>query len=106
VPAAQKNYLFYNSDTTGTPNQVGDHYFPNTYGFKDTASIDNRDFYVTYKLSVAAAQCLTNGNSCSTFLGNGSFDQLYMGTWTNGTPIAPMTYYSDPTKLPAIPGCP
>ena len=106
VPAAQKNYLFYNSDTTGTPNQVGDHYFPNTYGFKDTAAIDNRDFYVTYKLSVAAAQCLTNGNSCSTFLGNGSGDQLYMGTWTNGTPIAPMTYYSDPTKLPAIPGCP
>jgi hypothetical protein len=106
VPASQKNYLFFNTDNTGTPNQVGNHYFPNTYGFKDTAAIDNRDFYVTYKLSVAAAQCLTNGNSCSTFLGNGSVAQLYMGTWTNGQPIAPMSFYNDPTQLPPITGCP
>jgi hypothetical protein len=106
IPAAQKNYLFFNSDLTGTPNQVGNHYFPNTYGYKDTAAIDARDFYVTYKLSVAAAQCLTNGNSCSTFLGNGSSEQLTMGTWTNGTAIAPMTYYADPTQLPPITGCP
>jgi hypothetical protein len=106
VPAAQKNYLFFNSDLTGTPNQVGNHYFPNTYGYKDTAAIDNRDFYVTYKLSVAAADCMTNGNNCNVFLGNGSQAQLYMGTWTNGTPVAPMTYYADPTTLPAITGCP
>ena len=62
VPAAQKNYLFFNSDMTGTPNQVGNHYYPNTYGYKDTAAIDNRDFYVTYKLSVAAATCMAAGN--------------------------------------------
>jgi hypothetical protein len=105
VPAAQKNYLFFNSDLTGTPNQVGDHYYPNTYGYKDTAAIDNRDFYVTYKLSVAAAECVFGGNNCSTFLGNGSAEQLTMGTWTNGTAINTMSYYADPTTLPAIPGC-
>ena len=105
VPAAQKNYLFFNSDLTGTPNQVGNHYFPNSDGYKDTAAIDNRDFYVTYKLSVSAADCMTNGNNCSVFLGNGSANQLSVGGWTNGTPVAPMTYYSDPTTLPAIPGC-
>jgi len=105
VPAAQKNYLFFNSDMTGTPNQVGNHYYPNTYGYKDTAAVDNRDFYVTYKLSVAAATCLTAGTNCSTFLGNGSPEQLTMGTWTNGTAINPMSYYADPTTLPAIPGC-
>jgi len=105
VPAAQKNYLWFNSDTTGTPNQVGNHYYPNTYGYNDTAAIDNRDFYVTYKLSVAAADCLTNANHCSEFLGNGSAEQLNMGTWTNGTPINPMSYYADPTTLPPITGC-
>ena len=105
VPAAQKNYLFFNSDMTGTPNQVGDHYYPNTYGYKDTAAIDNRDFYVTYKLSVAAATCVFGGTNCGIFLGNGSSQQLSMGTWTNGTPINPMSYYADPTMLPAIPGC-
>jgi hypothetical protein len=105
VPAAQKNYLFFNSDMTGTPNQVGNHYYPNTYGYKDTAAIDNRDFYVTYKLSVAAAECVFGGSNCSTFLGNGSPEQRTMGTWTNGTPINPMSYYADPTTLPAIPGC-
>jgi len=106
LPAIQKNYLFVNSDLTGTPNQVGNHYFPNTYGYKDTAAIDNRDFYVTYKLSVAAARCLFEGSDCSIFLGNGSTEQLNMGTWSNGTAIAPMTYYADPTKLPPITGCP
>jgi hypothetical protein len=105
VPAAQKNYLFFNSDLTGTPNQVGNHYYPNTYGYKDTAAIDNRDFYVTYKLSVAAATCVFGGTNCNVFLGNGSAEQLTMGTWTNGTPINPMSYYADPTTLPAIPGC-
>ena len=105
VPAAQKNYLFFNSDMTGTPYQVGDHYYPNTYGYKDTAAIDNRDFYVTYKLSVAAAECLIIGSNCNVFLGNGSAEQLGMGTWTNGTPINPMSYYADPTTLPAITGC-
>jgi hypothetical protein len=105
IPAVQKNYLFYNSDTSGTPNQVGNHFFPNTYGYHDTAAIDNRDYYVTYKLSVAAANCLIGQTSCNTYLGNGSTDQLYTGTWTNGTAIAPMTYYADPTQLPPITGC-
>jgi acetyl esterase/lipase len=105
IPAAQKNYLFYNSDNSGTPNQVGNHFFPNTYGYHDTAAIDNRDYYATYKLSVAAANCLTSQTSCGTFLGNGSTSQLYMGTWSNGTAIAPMTYYADPTQLPPITGC-
>jgi hypothetical protein len=106
VPAAQKNYLFFNTDNSGTPNQVGNHYFPNTYGYKDTAAIDNRDFYVTYKLSVSAAQCLFLGNNCNVFLGNGNSDQLTMGHWTNGKPITPMSYYADPTTLPPITGCP
>jgi pimeloyl-ACP methyl ester carboxylesterase len=105
VPAAQKNFLWFNSDSTGTPNQIGNHYFPNTTGYDDTAAIDTRDFYVTWKLSVGAANCLTAGTNCDYFLGNGAADQLGMGTWSNGQPVKVMSYYADPTTLPPITGC-
>jgi predicted esterase len=105
VPNSQKNYLWCNSDSTGTPNQICNHYFPNTGGYNDTAAIDTRDFYITWKLSVGAADCLTQGTDCQYLLGNGSVDQLSMGDWSNGQPVHPMTYYADPTTLPPIPGC-
>jgi hypothetical protein len=105
VPAAQKNYLFYNSDTTGTPNQTGDHYYSNTDGYKDTAAIDNRDFYVAWKLSVSAAQCVTVGTNCDVFLGNGSANQLGLGGWTNGTPIKPMSFFTNTALVPTPTGC-
>jgi len=105
IPAAQKNFLWFNSDSTGTPNQIGNHYFPNTSGYADTAAIDTRDFYVTWKLSVGAANCLTQGTNCDYFLGNGSADQLGMGTWSNGQAVKTMTYYADPSTLPPITGC-
>jgi pimeloyl-ACP methyl ester carboxylesterase len=105
IPAANKNYLFFHTDNTGTPNQVGNHYYPNTDGYKDTAAIDARDFFVTWKLSVAAADCLTQGLYCDYFIGNGSADQTGMGNWSNGQAVTPMSYYADPTQLPPIPGC-
>jgi predicted esterase len=105
VPNSQKNYLWCNSDSTGTPNQICNHYFPNTGGYNDTAAIDTRDFYITWKLSVGAADCLTQGTDCQYFLGDGTADQLGMGDWSNGQPVNPMTYYADPTTLPPIPGC-
>lgn len=105
IPAAQKNYLWFNSDLTGTPNQIGNHYFPNTTGYNDTAAVDARDFYVTWKLSVGAANCLTKGTNCDYFLSNGSANQLSMGTWSNGQPVNTMSYFADPTTLPPISGC-
>lgn len=105
IPATQKNFLWFNSDSTGTPNQIGNHYFPNTTGYNDTAAIDARDFYVTWKLSVGAANCLTQGTNCDYFLSNGSANQLSMGTWSNGQAVKTMTYYADPTTLPPITGC-
>jgi len=105
IPASQKNYLWFNTDRTGTPNQLGNHYYPDTSGFGDDAAIDTRDFYVTWKLSVGAANCLTQGTDCDYFLSNGGANQVSMGTWSNGQAVTPMTYYADPTTLPPITGC-
>jgi len=102
-----KQYLFYNSDTSGTPQQIGNHFFPNTDGYSDTASMDMRDYEVTWKLSVAAADCVVSNQNCDYFLGAGSANQLFTGTWSNGVNMKPMTYITDPTtQLPHIPGCP
>jgi hypothetical protein len=95
VPAAQKNYLFFNSDMTGTPNQVGNHYYPNTYGYKDTAAIDNRDFLRDLQAFGGGRNLRDAGNNCSVFLGNGSASQLSVGgLGPMAQPVAPMTYYS------------
>jgi pimeloyl-ACP methyl ester carboxylesterase len=105
VPAAQKNYLFFNTDSHGAPALLGNHYFPTTNGYNDDAALDARDFFVTYKLSVAAATCMTVGNNCGYFLGSGSTNQVGMGAWSDGTAVKPMSYYADPTTLPHIVGC-
>ncbi len=105
VPAAQKNYLFFHTDNHGVPNQIGNHFYPTTNGYSDDATVDARDYFVTWKLSEAAAACAFSGTSCSTFLGNGNAAQTTMGNWSDGTPVIPMSYYADPTQLPAITGC-
>lgn len=105
IPAANKNFLFLNTDTTGTPNQVGNHWYPNTDGYHDTAAIDTRDFYVTWKLSVAAAACAFTNQFCDYALGNGSPNQVSMGTWSNGVAVTPLTLLPDPNIMPPITGC-
>ncbi len=105
VDATRKNYLFFNSDSTGTPPQLGTHYFPTTNGYNGDPGVDARDFFVTYKLSVAAADCVVYNSNCSYFIGNGSPEQVGMGVWSNGQAVRPMSYFPDPTKLPPIQGC-
>ena len=105
IPAANKNFLFVHTDTTGTPNQLGNHWYPNTDGYNDTAPVDTRDFYITWKLSVAMASCVISNQYCDYALGNGSANQISMGNWSNGTPVAPLQWFSDPNTLPQIQGC-
>jgi hypothetical protein len=112
IPAVNKNLLLVHSDSHGTPNQLGNHFFPNTDGYSDTAAIDDRDFNITWKLSVAAADCALGHNlaqdpqACDFALGSGSANQVSMGNWSDATPVNPLVFYSDPTTLPAITGCP
>lgn len=111
IPPALKNYLWVVSDTHGSPQQLGNHFFPNTTGFDDTAPVDNRDFNITWRLSVALADCafgnLANDpNACTIALGSGNPLQLAMGNWSDNVPVTPLRYYSTPDLAPPVPNCP
>jgi hypothetical protein len=110
IPVAYKNLLLVQTDTHGTPQQIGNHYFPGTTGFMDTAAIDDRDYNITWKLSVAMAECAFNNatdpNACVIALGAGAAAQTTMGLWSDSQAVKPLVYYSDPNTLPAVPGCP
>ena len=92
------------TDTHGTPAQLATHFFPNTDGYQDTQAVDARDFFITWKLSVAAADCVTKGTSCQYAFGGGA-EQLYRGHWSDNALIAPLVRVADPATIPAIPGC-
>ena len=110
IPSSLKNLLWIQSDTHGTPQQLGNHFFPGTSGFDDTAAVDDRDYNITWKLSVAMADCVfgntTNDpNACSIALGAGNPLQTTMGNWSDNTPVKPLVYYTNPSGLPPIQGC-
>lgn len=102
IPDANKDFLLVKSDRRGSPHQIANHFFPNTSGAEDTAAIDGRDYYVTWKLSVAALNCAFKGTDCNTALGNGSAAQTDMGAWSNGQPVIPMGYYASPGVAPVL----
>lgn len=99
IPAENKDFLFLFSDDHGQPEQIANHYFPNTTGYNDTDAVDGRDFYVTYKLSVGALNCAFRGEDCLYAFGHGSPQQLDMGEWSDGTDRIPMVRLEDPTGL-------
>jgi hypothetical protein len=99
VPDENKEFLLVQSDYHGEPEQIANHYFPGTVGFRDTVAVDARDFYVTYKLSVGALDCAFSNIDCENMFGNGSDEQLYMGEWSDGQPIVPMLWVEDPSSL-------
>ena len=99
IPDENKDFLIVQSDGRGQPEQIANHYFPNNSGFFDTATVDARDFYVTFKLSVAALNCAFRGVDCEYALGNGSFEQVYMGEWSDGQPMNALIWVEDPNLL-------
>lgn len=103
IPDENKDYLMVVTDTRGTPAQLGNHYFPTNTGVFDTAPLDARDFYITYKLSVGALNCAFRGTDCDYAIGNGSALQTDMGRWSDGVQIKPLAWVSDPSTLPVCP---
>jgi pimeloyl-ACP methyl ester carboxylesterase len=99
IPEANKDFLLLLSDDHGQPEQTANHNFPNTTGFDDTDAIDGRDFYVTYRLSVAALNCVFRDMDCPHAFGKGSEEQLYMGEWSDGTERIPLVWVEDPATL-------
>ena len=97
ISDVNRDFLLVQSDRYGWPRQIADHKFPTTGGFR--AKVDARDFYVTYKLSVAALNCAFRGTDCECALGDGSFEQVDMGQWSDGQPMKPMVWLEDPNLL-------
>jgi acetyl esterase/lipase len=88
IPAANRDFLEVITDTHGSPAQLGNHWFPDTNGLEDDDSgVDDRDYNITWKLSVGLFDCVLTGTNCSYGLGHGSFNQINMGVWSDGTPV-------------------
>jgi len=107
-----RDLLFIQSDHHGVPQLTAGHYFPPTAGFlEDAESLDALDFYVTFKLSVAAVNCAYKGTQCEYAIGNGSAEQVNLGNWSDGQAVTPMIWIEDPNTLetsctdPSVMGC-
>ena len=96
-----KDFMLVRSDYRGRPAQVANHFFPSNVRFGDTADVDARDFFVTYKLSVGALNCAFRGTDCEFALGNGSNEQVDMGEWSDGTLVKEMAWIENPATLSA-----
>jgi hypothetical protein len=91
IPAENRDFLQIISDAHGSPEQPGSHWFPDTNGVRDCDDgLDNRDFSVTWKLSVGLADCVLKNKNCSYGLGHGSDEQVGMGQWSDGQPVIPL----------------
>ena len=99
IPDANRDFLFFVSDDRGEPAQIANHFFPNSTGYNDTAAVDGRDFYITYKLSTGLIQCAFFGLNCNYALGQGGPLQVGMGEWSDGQPVQPLQWIADPSDL-------
>ncbi len=92
IPTDKRDFLEVISDSHGSPAQLGLHWFPDTNGVGDDDSgVDDRDYNVTWKLSVGIFNCTLYGTQCSYGLGHGSQEQINMGNWSDGTPVIPLS---------------
>jgi len=89
IPAENKVFLLVQSDDRGVPPQIANHYFPNCDGYLDTAAVDARDYYVTFKLTVAALNCAFKSKDCEYAFRAGA-EQVDMGRWSDGVPVMPL----------------
>ncbi len=92
IPAGNRDFLQVISDAHGSPAQLGTHFFPDTNGLMDDdAGVDDRDYNITWKLSIGLYNCVLKGTDCTYGLGHGSSDQINMGAWSDGTPVKPLS---------------
>ncbi|MBN9392464.1 MAG: alpha/beta hydrolase fold domain-containing protein [Chloroflexi bacterium] len=82
IPAANKNYLEFDTDNYGTPGLVADH------GLATRHNAFN--FYGTWKLYDALESCSIEGKWCEVALGNTPL-QRNLGSWSDGTPVKEIT---------------
>jgi hypothetical protein len=86
------------SDARGARPIVADHNFPLT-AQGPMVVIDSRDYYGSWKHSVAALECAIRGTSCEISKSAGGPEQVGMGLWSDGVPVAPLLWYSAPSAV-------
>jgi pimeloyl-ACP methyl ester carboxylesterase len=97
VPAANRNYIWMYGDAHGTPALVADHRTPTSN--TSASSLDALDWYGLWKLGDGIRDCGVYGTDCAYALGD-TPKQTFMGDWSDGTPVAPLTVTT------AKPACP
>ncbi len=97
LPPSEKNYVMLQSDTYRSCQLVANHPVPNTYG-RDGKKVNALDYYGVYRLFDALADYAFNGNpkGKEIALGQGNKEQIFMGTWPDGTPVRPLIATQNP----------
>lgn len=86
LPTGQRNRLVMVSDDHGAPPLIVDHNVSQTGG---PGQLDASDWYGPWKLLDAAMSCRFAQTDCDAAVG-GTAAQIDMGTWSDGTLVAPM----------------
>lgn len=84
IPAANKNYLQFQSDNYGTPGLVADH------GPATRRPPNAFNFYGVWRLFDGLESCSIEEKLCEVALGN-TAQQRNLGQWSDGTPIKELT---------------
>ena len=104
IPDANKDFLLIHSEKRGIFDLSSGH--EHTTGFIPFGGwVDSVDYYAVFKLAEAVMDCGIYGKNCSYAVGNGAPEQLSMGVWSDGQEAVPMSWYADPSAIPAISGC-
>ena len=93
IPTDRRDYVTLVSDDRGRPALRADHFQPQTSGFGSVT--DALDWYGTWKLFDALADCAFAARHCEIALGN-TAAQRFMGFWSDGVPVAPLRVTDNP----------
>jgi hypothetical protein len=105
IPAENKNYVVMVTDRHGTPPLVANHNSPAAgnpnYGIgeRDLTLPDARHYYGYWKLFDGLMDAAFSGRHREHALGN-TPEQRFMGVWSDGIPVKPLTVVTDPARLP------
>ncbi|MEV5901737.1 hypothetical protein [Streptomyces sp. NPDC052127] len=83
IAGADKDFIRVHTDTYGTPDLNAVH------GMSTSASVDALDYYAIWKNWDALRSCALSGSRCDHL--NDTEKQRYMGVWSDGTPVTPLT---------------
>jgi pimeloyl-ACP methyl ester carboxylesterase len=96
ITLAHRGYVTIASDSHGVPPLIANHELPATAPFAGFDGVlDVLDWYGTWKLFDALLACSFADQDCSVAFG-GSAEQLFMGNWSDGVPVRPLSATDHP----------